>query len=415
MMGQQVPKRRELFHIGEKYYATINVNEDLQTFPLRLRALKGRLGKLFCSAMRKEKIETPADSGQIEMVPSSVRPMPWGWHLRGWTTGVLICAFFGAMPLLYSDREQLGELLIQLGQRLEAKPAIHAAIWASAPTAVPAPKPNPQQHAALLIHAPISSSAQKPSSPPVKENAESRHAELAPTASAAETSPMSLTLPLSTSTVVPGRNLTSLEPVEFVKPQAVSYSARDTRNLVTPYANSSAGKYFDVGKFRDELRANRVMDELGQLGFHAIAVRSRVLWMNSYHILVGPYITQGEVEAARYNLESRGFNPGVLQTKSKHFSLPPMTLYGGDLTIRDCVITWEVNSPDVTVEFLQGRKVVATSKGRWERRDFTFKNDAVVSLENERGPETLVEIQRAGMDQGLVFDGSALQFYMGRQ
>ena len=92
-----------------------------------------------------------------------------------------------------------------------------------------------------------------------------------------------------------------------------------------------------------------------------------------------------------------------------------MTLYGSDLTIRDCVITWEVNSPDVTVEFLQGRKVVATSKRRWERRDFAFKNDAVVSLENERGPETLVEIQRAGMDQGLVFDGSVLQFYMGRQ
>ena len=192
MMGQQVPKSRELFHIGEKYYAAINVNEDLQTFPLRLRALKSRLGKLFCKAMRKEKIETPADSGQIEMVPSSVRPMPWGWHSRGWTTGVLICAFFGAMPLLYSDREQLGELLIQLGQRLEAKPAIHAAMWASAPIAVPAPKPNPQQDAALIIHAPIPSSAEKPSSPPVKENGESRHAELTPAASAAETSQMSL-------------------------------------------------------------------------------------------------------------------------------------------------------------------------------------------------------------------------------
>jgi hypothetical protein len=64
------------------------------------------------------------------------------------------------------------------------------------------------------------------------------------------------------------------------------------------------------------------------------------------------------------------------------------------------------------VEFMQGRKVVATSKGRWEKRDFAFKNDAVVSLENKSGPETLLEIQSAGMDQGLVLDGSVLKVYL---
>jgi hypothetical protein len=91
-----------------------------------------------------------------------------------------------------------------------------------------------------------------------------------------------------------------------------------------------------------------------------------------------------------------------------------MTLYGTDLTIRDCIVTWELNSPDATVEFMQGKNVVATSKGRWEKRDFPFKADAIVSRESERGPETLLEIQSAGMDQGLVLDGSTLRVYLGQ-
>ena len=414
-MSQRAGENRELFHIGENYYAAVQVDDQLETFPLRLRALKGRLGKLFCRAKRRADIETPADSAQVEAHPSRERPLlPWGWCSRGWATGVLICAFLGAMPLLYSYRGQLGELLIQLGERLQAESARRAVVL-PAPTPIPLAQAGPRRQVTFPAHVPIPSSPhQNLSSPPLGETTEPQ-AGLAPAEPTVETSapPLATSLPLSP--VVPVPNLTLSEPLELAQLEAANHDARETRNPVPPYTNSSAGKYFEAGKFRDELRANHSRDELGQLGFHAIIVHSRVLWMNSYHILVGPYISQGEVEAARHSLESRGFSPRVLQSKSKHLSLPPMTVYGSDLTIRDCVITWELNSPDATIQFTQGRKVVATSKGRWERRDFAFKTDAVVSVENERGLETLLTIQRAGTDQELVLDGSVLRFYMGRQ
>jgi SPOR domain len=207
---------------------------------------------------------------------------------------------------------------------------------------------------------------------------------------------------------------TSSVPRTRVQPELAKPIASDTRNLIPPYTNSSAGKYFDVGKFRDGLRANQMADELGQLGFRAIIVHSRFFLIDSYHILVGPYEHGEEADAARQGLDSRGFSPRILPSKSKRFTLPPMTLYGTDLTIRDCIISWELNSPEATVEFMQGRNVVATAKGTWQKRDFAFKTNALVSQKSERGPETLLEIQRAGTDQGLVLEGSALRFYVAR-
>ena len=414
-MSHRTPGDREFFHIGEDYYTTINVDEPLEAFPLRLRAFKERLTKLFYRARRTDKIADRADSDQVELVPAGERPIPlWGWYSRGWATGVLVCAFFGAMPLLYSYRGQFGELLIQLGERLAVEPAVHSVVL-SPPAPAALPQARTQRQVALPAQAPIPSLPHTElSSPPLREPLEPQQAVLGTTAPAAEILSTSLTASLPVSPVVPVPNLTSSEPIELAQPETPNLGARNTRNLMPPYTNSSAGKYFEVAKFRDGFRAYQTMDELRQLEFHATIVHSRVLWMNSYHILVGPLINQDEVEAARYRLQSRGFNPRVLQSKSKHFGIPPMTLYGSDLTIRDCVITWELNSPDATVEFMQGGKVVATSKGRWEKRDFAFQSDAIVSKENERGPATLLEIQRAGTDQGLVLDGSALRFYMGR-
>ena len=413
-MSERAPENHELFHIGDNYYATIHVDKPLDTFPFRLRALKGHLGKLFHLAKQTHKTEIPADSDQVEAPPSSERPiLVWDWCSRRWTTGLLICVFLGTLPFLYINRGQFGELLIQLGERLEVKPAMHTVVLLT-PAPAPLAQVTPQQ-VALPAHVPIPSSPSKNlSSPPSREAAEPQ-ADPASAAPSLEPSSLSLKTSLPISSAVPVANLMSSEPVELAELEAANHGARETRNLVTPYSNSSAGKYFDVGKFRDGLRANHVMDELRQLGIRAIIVHGHTLWMNSFHILAGPYSNEGEMEPARRSLESHGFDPRVLQNKSRHFSLPPMTLYGTDLTIRDCIITWELNSPDATIEFIHRGNVVATSKGRWEKRDFEFKTDAVVSRENERGPETLLEIQRAGMDQDLVLDGSILRFYLGKQ
>ena len=413
-MSERPPENRELFHIGENYYTAIHVDEHLETFPLLLRVFKERLSKRFYLAKRTHKTEGPADSAHVKGPRSSERPiLLWDWCSRRSATAVLIC-LLGALPLLYSYRGQFGELLIKLGERLEVKPAVHTVVLLT-PAPAPLAQATPQRQVALPSHVPIPSSPSKNLSPPPSRETAEPQGDLASAAPSLETSSLSLKTSLPMSSAVPVANLMLFEPVKPAELEAVNHGARETRNSVTPYTNSSAGKYFDVGKFRDELRANHVMDELRQFGIRAIIVHSHTLWMNSFHILAGPYSNEGEMEPARHYLESHGFDPRVLQSKSRHFNLPPMTLYGTDLTIRDCIITWELNSPDATIEFIHGRNVVATSKGRWEKRNFEFKTDAVVSRENERGPETLLEIQRAGLDQDLVLDGSVLRFYLGKQ
>jgi hypothetical protein len=65
-MSEGAPENRGLFHIGENCYAPIHVGEQLDTFSVRLRALKGHLGKLFYLAKRTHKTETSADSAPLE-------------------------------------------------------------------------------------------------------------------------------------------------------------------------------------------------------------------------------------------------------------------------------------------------------------------------------------------------------------
>jgi hypothetical protein len=343
---------------------------------------------------------------------------------RGLLTGLLIAAVLAAALLLHTYRRQFGESLVQLGERLGGKPTAQTV---SQPV-VPIPLPRLERPAVPLSDAVESRAAKlrpaatapSPISPVPSAGAAVALSsipvsnELGKLPQLEPADPPSSDARMSQLESANSRPFVALpEPVLLAQPEAANRSARESRDLPPPYTNSSAGKYFEAGKFKDGFRANQATNELGQLGFHAIIVHSRVLWMNSYHILVGPY-NQNEVEAARYSLGSHGFNPRVLQSKSSHFSLPPMTLYGTDLTVRDCIITWELNSPEATVEFMKGRSVVATSKGRWEKHDFVFKTNAIASKENERGPETLLEIQRAGTDQGLVLDGSGLQVYVAR-
>jgi DNA-binding winged helix-turn-helix (wHTH) protein len=361
-----------------------------------------------------DKVEAAISSRQVEVSPLSEKAtVPLGGFSRGLATGVLISALVVAVFLLHSYSGQFGELLIQLGQRLEAKPAMHEVMSALTPVPAAAPKADPQQPAASSIRVRIPfSPLEKPFLLRVTEAAEPRNAELAPAPFGAETSPTFLLTDFPMSPVAHDLNLTSLvESIELAKPELVNDSARNTRDLVPPYTDSSAGKYLHVGKFRDGLRANQVMDELEQLGYDGVIVHNRSLWLNSYHIMVGPYTNEGELAAARPGLESRGFSPQVLRSESRRVSLPPMTVYGTDLRIKDCIVSSELNSPEATVRFLKGRRVIATVRGKWEKREFVPKWNAIISLVKEHGPETLLEIQWADTDKVLVLDGEAFRFY----
>jgi hypothetical protein len=53
--------------------------------------------------------------------------------------------------------------------------------------------------------------------------------------------------------------------------------------------------------------ADSAVEKLSQLGFHAIAVHKSHLWVQGYHVQVGPYAGPKDIEDAQQPLASRGF------------------------------------------------------------------------------------------------------------
>jgi serine/threonine protein kinase/class 3 adenylate cyclase len=71
--------------------------------------------------------------------------------------------------------------------------------------------------------------------------------------------------------------------------------------------------YFEVGSFKESAWADRAVEKLTQLGFHATSIRKNLLWVQSYQVRVGPYTDAKELEAARQNLMSQGFKPHAVK------------------------------------------------------------------------------------------------------
>jgi cell division protein FtsN len=73
-------------------------------------------------------------------------------------------------------------------------------------------------------------------------------------------------------------------------------------------ANVKVAKLFvEVGTFKEETWASGAVDQLTQLGFHAVMVHKTVLWVQSYHVQVGPYANPQELAEAQKSLAAHGF------------------------------------------------------------------------------------------------------------
>ncbi len=79
-------------------------------------------------------------------------------------------------------------------------------------------------------------------------------------------------------------------------------------------ADPASSTYYDVGNFKDLARADKATDDLGKLGFRAIVVHKMLLWMGSFHVVVGPFSNDQDSEAARSRLENLGFSPRIAKT-----------------------------------------------------------------------------------------------------
>ncbi|MDR3720599.1 MAG: protein kinase [Candidatus Acidoferrales bacterium] len=74
---------------------------------------------------------------------------------------------------------------------------------------------------------------------------------------------------------------------------------------------ASTGIYLEVGSFKDAKWADDAADRLTQLGFHAICIHKTVLWMQSYHVEVGPYGNADEIAENQERLDLQGFKSHV--------------------------------------------------------------------------------------------------------
>jgi cell division protein FtsN len=379
-------------------------------------------------------------SEPLAVVSPSVRvPALLRGFSGGLATGLLVSALVMAAFLFH---RQFGESLIQLGERLGARPQAQMQLVSPAPqTALPArraaspppvpiplPRPERRQPQALADLAKLQWKVEPARPAPAAPSAAVAHAPTLKAPAVPGTIAISSTRPtisLPTTAVAPTSNVNSGKPLSIPKLDPESHPSGHAENLSEESVRSAPGAYLEVGKFKDALGADKARDKLTQLGFHATVVQKSRLWMNSYNVLVGPY-GDDKAEAARKNLVSHGFKPRAFERGSRNFTvyggcdtmsrllgsgLTPKRVISNDtyrsnasLSVGDCLISWESYSANAIVKFVQDDYVVATANGRWVNRGLRFERDAFVYRKNDDGSRTLIEIRFAGMSQALVFD-----------
>jgi PilZ domain/SPOR domain len=327
----------------------------------------------------------------------------------GLVFGILISSLVAVAFLLHAYRREFGYSLIQLGEQLGARNQPQTV--APAPNAVsPPPKvtPLPERvptHPLTKSVRPQQAKIEVP--PPVSvTRAPTITASATATAPAISSRPPPTSLP--TASIEPDASHISDKVGTIPELGSASHPNGHAEGSTEEDARSSSARFLEVGKFHDVIWADKATDRLTQLGFHAIVIHRGHLWMNSYQVLVGPYGSEAEAEAAHQNLVSRGFKPRSYETGSRTFTfLSGLTVNGTHMPVGDLVISWESYVPDAIVKFEKDGSVLGTTEGKWVRRGVKYENDAVVYRKNSDGSRTLLEIRFAGMSQALVFGKSS--------
>ena len=79
-------------------------------------------------------------------------------------------------------------------------------------------------------------------------------------------------------------------------------------------------------------------------------------------------------------------------------------LAGAHLASGDYSVTWQTHSPEATVSFLRGKKVVATAEGKVVDRGKTYSANEVVYNQNSEGARVIQEIRFRGSSEVIVFN-----------
>jgi len=366
--------------------------------------------------------------------------VPLSGFSAGLAIGLMVSALVAMAFLLHIYRNQVGESLIQLGERFTVRaqpqpvaiaPAVPAALPAApsgamqpqlpaqpqahppAKSLAPGLSPMPRNQAGM----PVSDSGLQTTVPAKSEVAASlvpappmvndaglkpRPVEPAPT--------VIPTPPVSTPMVAAAPDVRSIPAKLRDTPPIETVPGIQTGQSIANNAAAAAEMYFEVGRFKDKRQAAITTDKLTQLGFPNSAVQKSHLWASSYHVLVGPYGNPDEASAVHKNLLSYGFKPRPFERGSRYLTLrSELKLNGSPIPLGECEVSWESYVSDAAVKFMHDNSVVNNAAGRWVTRDTKYDTDAYVYRRNPDGTRTLLEIRFAGMRQALEFGPTVSQ------
>ena len=366
------------------------------------------------------------DSAAFEALFRHVRSgRLWTGFSGGLMAGVLASAIVVGLFFLLSHTRQLGDSLIQLGERLggrtwvgtqEPRPPAPGlqptSPQAKSATELPTFAEVPVQVQTLSPKELVSTDIPAADKPFQRQHEAAKHGALARSASSVKVpGTLGLNKPMIPEMVV----APAVEPSASVFAVTAPEMGPATRPGIHVEPSRAASiemhseKYLEIGKFKEKMLADKTTGQLSRLGFPATVIQRNRLFGKSYQVLVGPYESDPEAETIHKNLTSLGFTPRSYERGKRDFSLPPKLKVGGsELPVGYCVISWESYSPNAIVKFEDIRGTSVTVEGRWVDRDERYSDNAVVYLENRYGFRTLLEIRFNRMGQALVFGSRAL-------
>jgi PilZ domain len=382
---------------------------------------------------------TPRTNTIVELGPAVQRvfsqllkaAMRRGEFSRGLATGLLVGLVVAAAFLFHTHHRQVGELLIRMGERFA--PTSEPQALRMAPKSFPTPVPEATGRPRSVVPTPASKPAPRAQDllSQLSTKALASPPTLKPEKPSTPIPPIPLTATLPSSALAASSLLISSAAGKILQPESVGQPNREARMLevkptVHPAENAEdiaevnsgvpLGKYFEIGRFKDELRAHEATEDLDHFGFRTLVVPKNLLWLISYQVLVGPYRNDEEAQAGRRSLESQGFKPHSPPRRSRELRFAPPTepLRNADVLVGDFIVSWESYSPEATVKFLKGDNTVVTGRGTWVKHQVKYESDGVAYQANDNGSRTLLEIWFRGMSQSVVLsptsDNRALNF-----
>jgi hypothetical protein len=395
--------------------------EEHKGSTLRYAALKSFAG---LDTLRFDRKTNSSDSSGIAAALLNITArMKLSGFSGGLATGLLVSVLAASVFFAYAYRGQLGESLIHLGERLAAKPK------AEMQTALPALEAgSPKKGNVSPIRTQTADRAQIPaerlqgpraqlqidpgkavrvtanrqvSAVSTSRPADGPVAQHSGTWGTAETAPPIPPPVLLAGPSLPISDKPGMQPqLEFASAVQVRDSSEETAFLPS--------MYFDLGRFKDQLWAQNIRDQVAKLGLHSSVVQRGHLWMNSYQVLVGPYSNEEEAKRIHKDLVAQGYKARPFERGSRDFIFgSALTVNGARLPVGDFTISWESYVTEANVKFAQGNSVLAKAAGHWIKRPWRYQRNEFVYVKIGNGSRILVEIHFSGLNRALVFGNSS--------